>query len=64
MRIVSGRHKGRKLSAPSGGRVRPTAGRVRESLFNILQHRDWNAPVRGARVLDAFCGTARSGWKR
>lgn len=61
MRIVSGRHRGRKLSAPSGGRVRPTAERVRESLFDVLQHRDWNAPVRDARVLDAFCGTGALG---
>ena len=61
MRIVAGRHRGRKLSAPSGGRIRPTAERVRESLFNILQHRDWNAPIRDARVLDAFCGTGALG---
>ena len=61
MRIVAGRHRGRKVSAPPGGRIRPTAERARESIFNILQHRDWNAPVRDARVLDAFCGTGAIG---
>lgn len=60
MRIVGGRHRGRALAAPAGSAVRPTSDRARESLFNILEH---GAPVkagltlRGAIVLDAFCGT-------
>ncbi len=36
MRIVAGRHKGRRLEAPPGMVVRPTADRTREALFNIL----------------------------
>lgn len=52
MRIISGEARGRRLFAPSGEETRPTADRIRESLFNILgQH------VRGACVLDLFGGS-------
>ena len=65
MRIVAGRLKGRTIAAPEGRDVRPTSDRVRESLFNILEHRDWGkggrSPVPEARVLDAFCGTGALG---
>lgn len=63
MRIVGGRHRGRKLFGPEDetDALRPTSDRARESLFNILEHgrfsRDGTSLVRGARVLDAFCGT-------
>lgn len=61
MRIVGGRHRGRRLEAPPGLDVRPTSDRTRESLFNILAHGDWAADgddvIEGATVLDAFCGT-------
>ncbi|MCZ6742368.1 MAG: RsmD family RNA methyltransferase, partial [Alphaproteobacteria bacterium] len=38
MRIIAGRHKGRRLTAPKGQKTRPTAARAREGLFNILAH--------------------------
>jgi len=40
--------------------VRPTADRLRESLFNILAHA-YDDPVSGARVLDLFAGTGALG---
>ena len=52
MRIIGGTAKGRRLVVPKGGAVRPTAGKVKESLFNILP-RDFS----GLRVLDLFAGT-------
>lgn len=52
MRIISGSARGRKLFAPSGEETRPTADRIRESLFNIL-----GPKVFDARVLDLFGGT-------
>ena len=65
MRIVGGRHKGRRLEAPAGRDVRPTIDRVREALFNVLVHSDWGPdgadPVTDAVVLDAFCGTGALG---
>ena len=36
MRIIGGKFKGRKLHAPRGAAIRPTADRVREAIFNIL----------------------------
>ena len=52
MRIISGEARGRKLFAPQGLNTRPTADRVKESVFNILGRR-----VVGARVLDLFAGS-------
>ena len=40
--------------------IRPTADRLRESLFNILIHA-YGDPVTGARVLDLFAGTGALG---
>ena len=56
MRIVAGRLKGRRLTAPPGDAVRPTSDSLRETLFNVLADR-----VDGARVLDAFAGTGALG---
>ena len=56
MRIISGDMKGRKLYPIAGRSIRPTADRLRESLFNILADR-----VRGATVLDLFAGTGALG---
>jgi 16S rRNA (guanine(966)-N(2))-methyltransferase RsmD len=52
MRIIGGNAKGRRLFVPRGGSVRPTAARVKESLFNILPH-----DFTGLRVLDLFAGS-------
>src|SRR5262249_35761136 len=64
MRIVGGRHRGRRLLAPAGVTVRPTSDRAREALFNILTHGGLAAdgiPFAGAAVLDAFAGTGALG---
>jgi 16S rRNA (guanine966-N2)-methyltransferase len=56
MRIVAGVARGRRLVAPPGDAVRPTADRVREALFASL------APLLpGASVLDAFAGSGALG---
>lgn len=56
MRVIAGRERGRKLLCPAGLQIRPTADRVKEALFNILQGR-----ITGARVLDLFAGTGSLG---
>ena len=64
MRIVGGKHRGRRLLAPPGDAVRPTSDRAREALFNILSHGRLAAnglPFAGAIVLDAFAGTGALG---
>ena len=60
MRVVGGRLRGRNLAAPSSREIRPTADRLRESLFNILVHA-YDDPLQGARVLDLFAGTGALG---
>jgi 16S rRNA (guanine966-N2)-methyltransferase len=60
MRIVGGRLRGRPLAAPTSQAIRPTADRLRESLFNILVHA-YDDPVTDARVLDLFAGTGALG---
>ena len=56
MRIISGKYRGLKLAEFDGSDVRPTAVRVKASLFNVLFGR-----VVGARVLDLFCGSGNLG---
>jgi 16S rRNA (guanine966-N2)-methyltransferase len=60
MRIVGGRLRGRALLTPTSQAIRPTADRLRESLFNILAHA-YGDSVEGARVLDLFAGTGALG---
>lgn len=60
MRVVGGRLKGRNIAAPSSRDIRPTADRLRESVFNILIHA-YDDPIDGARVLDLFAGTGALG---
>ncbi|MGA9239187.1 RsmD family RNA methyltransferase [Robiginitalea sp.] len=54
MRIISGIHKGRRLSAPKNLPVRPTTDRAKEALFNILGHEVYWPEC---SVLDLFSGT-------
>jgi 16S rRNA (guanine(966)-N(2))-methyltransferase RsmD len=52
MRVIGGNAKGRRLKVPKGRNLRPTAARVKESLFNILPH-----DLSGLEALDLFAGT-------
>jgi len=65
VRIVAGRHRGRRLAAPGAGaprgQPRPTSDRLRESLFNRLTVGAGGDAVSGARVLDLFAGTGALG---
>ncbi len=66
MRIVGGSLKGRALKAPprnaqEGRDLRPTADRIRESLFNVLLHGQQPVDLEGATVIDVFSGTGALG---
>ena len=62
MRIISGQNRGLKLAEVGNGdmeaHLRPTADRVRESMFNVL--RNW-LDFKGLIVLDLFAGTGSLG---
>ena len=55
MRIISGKHGGRKLKEFSGNAVRPTSDRAKEALFNILGN------ISDLSFLDLFSGTGSIG---
>jgi 16S rRNA (guanine966-N2)-methyltransferase len=67
MRIVAGKHKGRLLAVPSGEETRPTLGRARQSLFDILEHGRFSETgeslLPGALVLEAFAGSGAFGFE-
>ena len=56
MRVISGKARGTVLRTPNGMQTRPTADRVKEALFSIIQ---FDLPC--ARVLDLFAGTGQLG---
>jgi len=55
MRIIGGEARGRAVSLPAGCRIRPTADRVKKSLFDILH------PVAGKSFLDLYAGSGNVG---
>jgi 16S rRNA (guanine966-N2)-methyltransferase len=56
LRVIAGTLKGRRLKAPTWEGLRPTADKLRETLFNVLARR-----TPGARLLDGFAGTGALG---
>lgn len=56
LKIIAGNLKGKKLFSTKGRDIRPTSSRLRESLFNILSNRVFNAIT-----LDLFAGTGALG---
>ncbi|RBP02831.1 16S rRNA (guanine966-N2)-methyltransferase [Roseiarcus fermentans] len=56
MRVVGGRLGGRALAAPGSRAIRPTSDRLRESMFDILEHR-YPGRIEGRRVVDLFSGS-------
>jgi len=63
MRITAGKFKGRALAGPQDSSVRPTSDKVRQAVFNILDHRDFGIDfgLEGVRVIDLFAGTGALG---
>ena len=56
MRVITGKARGIQLKTPDGLQTRPTADRVKEALFSII-----NFDIPGAKVLDLFGGTGQLG---
>ena len=56
MRVIAGKFRSRKISAPAGAATRPTSDRLRETLFNVV------APaLPGSVWIDLFAGTGAVG---
>jgi 16S rRNA (guanine966-N2)-methyltransferase len=63
MRVVGGKHSGRRLQAPAGDATRPTSDKVREAIFNRLAHGGLEVevdPLSGP-VLDLYAGSGAFG---
>ena len=56
MRVITGKARGINLKTPDGMATRPTADRVKEALFSIIQY-----DIPSARILDLFAGTGQLG---
>lgn len=65
LRIFAGKHRGRKLQMVDTKQLRPTAGRTREAIFNILNHGRFAEGgtrfLEGCKVVDLFCGSGALG---
>ena len=60
MRVIAGKWRSRPLLAPAGMDTRPTADRLRETLFNVLTQGAVDR-VQGARFLDLYAGSGAVG---
>jgi 16S rRNA (guanine966-N2)-methyltransferase len=61
MRIIAGEWRGRPIEAPPGRGTRPTADRVRETLFSMLASR--LGSFKDLRIADLFAGSGALGFE-
>ena len=62
MRIIRGKFKNKKLFFPENIKTRPLKDRVRENIFNILEHSsEINIKLKNSFVLDMYAGTGSFG---
>lgn len=60
MRIIGGKYRGKKLIPPADNNIRPTTDRMRETLFNMLEHGS-GPGIRGSKILDLYAGSGALG---
>lgn len=60
MRIIGGKHKGKRFTLPKGSKTRPTTDFAKEALFNFLQS---DIELEGIRAIDLFAGTGAIGFE-
>ena len=61
MRIISGKHKGRKLSSPEHSNIRPTSDRMKEAVFSMINSKKYSSNLIGKNFLDLFSGSGSIG---
>jgi 16S rRNA (guanine966-N2)-methyltransferase len=63
--IIAGKYRGKKIKTKANASIRPTGGRARGAVFNILMHGEFgspeNSPLIDRSVIDLFCGTGALG---
>src|SRR5690606_24510124 len=62
IRIVAGQYRRTPIAVPDVPGLRPTPDRVRETLFNWVNHL-WGGEFAGKRVLDLFAGSGALGFE-
>lgn len=61
MRIIGGKHRGRTLRVPQATTLRPSSDRLRQAVFNLLEHGQPAVTYVGEPVIDVFAGTGAYG---
>ncbi len=62
MRVISGTLKGRVIPTQKTHEYRPTLSRIREDIFNLIQHnKELNINLENSTFGDLFCGTGSIG---
>ena len=56
MHVIAGKYRGRRIETLKSKTLRPTQGKTREALFNILMHGQFQDILKDSTVLDLFCG--------
>ena len=54
MRIVAGKFRGARIEAPNGSTTRPTSDKVRQALFNVLEHGEPDVDFEGVRQVASW----------
>lgn len=63
MRIIRGEFAGKSFVSPKSELTRPTSDKVRQAIFNILEHNSDMPDLRGSTVLDVFAGSGGLGFE-
>ena len=62
MRITGGTYKNKRINIPDTGHtIRPTSDKMRQAIFNMLDHASWRLDLEGLTMLDGFCGSGIMG---
>lgn len=65
LKIIAGKHRGRRIETKESAKIRPTGSMARGAIFNILMHGSFGpngeSPLIGKSVVDLFCGTGALG---
>ena len=62
IKIIAGKHKNKSIYTPNNSNTRPTSSRLKETIFNILEHSDYiNYNLEYINVLDLFFGSGAFG---